>query len=121
MYQPVYQPQPRKPLSDYVKPLVSDFVLAIAAFVGLLFVWIGSLIWGFADDLDGRNIGLAFKSFGMLAVTCALIIGGMLRHDLDKWVRFAMIAAGTLLIILVGYWSSGMWLGDMSLIDLGQY
>jgi len=103
VYQPVYQP-PRKPLSDYVKMLLSDVILAVLLFVGLLFLWLGSLIWGTADTNSGSDIGLGFKSFGMLLATWALIIGGVLRHDLEKWVRFAMIGAGVLLIILVGFW-----------------
>ncbi len=110
VYQPAYQP-PHKPLSDYLKPLLSDLVLAALTWIGLLLIWLGSLIWGTADSFDGMDLGLGFKSFGMLLVTWALVIGGVLRHDLDKHVRVAMIAAGTLLIIFVGYWTPGIWLG----------
>lgn len=98
-------------MSEYLKPLLSDVMLAGLTWIGLLLIWIGSLIWGTADTRGGIDAGIGIKSFGMLLVTWALVIGGMLRHDLDQKVRLAMIVAGTLLIIFVGYWSSGMWLG----------
>jgi len=102
VYQPAYQP-PHKPLSDYLKPLLSDLVLAGLLWIGLLLLWLGSLLAGTADPGD-ENVGLGFKSFGMLLTTWALVIGGVLRHDMDKWVRFAMIGAGVVLIAIVGFW-----------------
>jgi len=103
MYQPAYQP-PRKPLSDYLKVLLSDVILAALLFIGMLLLWLGSVWAGASDSLD-KDGALGVKSFGMLLVTWALIIGGVLRHDIEKWARVAMIAAGTLLIIAIGYWS----------------
>ncbi|MBN1678556.1 MAG: hypothetical protein JW880_08465 [Candidatus Thermoplasmatota archaeon] len=102
VYQPAYQP-PRKPLSDYLKVLLSDLVLAALLWVGLLLLWLGSL-WAGASDTADDDGAYGIKSFGMLLATWALIIGGVLRHDLEKWVRLAMIAAGALLIIAVGFW-----------------
>lgn len=107
VYQPAYQP-PHKPLTDYLKPLLSDLVLAALVWLGLLLMWLGSLLAGTADPGD-ENVGLGFKSFGMLLTTWGLIICGVLRHDIEKWVRFAMIAAGTLLIVAVGYWPIQLW------------
>lgn len=100
-----------KPLGDYIKPLVSDLMLGIMLFLGLLLVWLGSLIAGVADTSGTFETGLALKSFGVLLATWGLIIGGMLRHDAEKWVRFAMILAGTLIILFVGFWSASLWWG----------
>jgi hypothetical protein len=44
----------------------------------------------------------------MLLLTLALFLGAVLRHDVDKAVRNAMLISGTLLIIFVGYWT-GLW------------
>ncbi len=104
MYQPVYQP-PRKPLSDYIKVLLSDLMLAALLWIGLLLLWLGSLL---AGTMDNSDVGNGFKSFGMLLATWALIIGGVLRHDIERWARVAMIAAGALLIIAVGYWPTSV-------------
>ena len=102
MYQQPYQPV-RKPLSDYLKPLVSDLVLAALLWIGLLLAWIGSVVSGTADTSGGIEFGAALEGFGVLLATWALVIGGVLRHDVEKWARFAMIFAGAALIVLVGY------------------
>lgn len=105
MYQPVYQP-PHRAVGDMMKPLVSDFVLAVVVTVGLFLMWLGSLIWGTADSRNGLDLGGAFKGFGALLLTGALIVGAMVRHDIDKWVRAAMIFSAALVIILVGFWTT---------------
>ncbi|OGS56537.1 MAG: hypothetical protein A3K60_06765 [Euryarchaeota archaeon RBG_19FT_COMBO_56_21] len=110
MYQQPYQPV-HKPMSDYLKPLLSDLVLAALLFVGLFLVWLGSLIAGVADRSGGIETGLALKSFGVLMATWGLVIGGMLRHDMERWVRVAMIVAGSAIILFVGYWSASIWWG----------
>ena len=110
MYQPVYQ-APHKPMGDYLKPIVSDFVLAVAVVVGLFLMWLGSLIWGSANTSDGINWGLGVKSFGMLILSLGLFLGGLLRNDMEKWVRLALVISGTLLVAFVGFWSSSMWWG----------
>ncbi len=102
VYQPAYQP-PRKPLSDYLKVLLSDVMLALLLWVGLSLLWLGSLIAGATDSAED-DAAYGIKSFGMLLATWALIIGGVVRHDIEKWARVAMIIAGTLLIIVVGFW-----------------
>ena len=71
MYQPVYQP-PHKPLGEYVKMLLSDVILAVLLFVGLLFLWLGSLLYGLADPGD-KEVGNGFWSFGMLLATMGWI------------------------------------------------
>lgn len=95
-------------MSDYVQTVVGDLFLAIAVALGIFLLWLGSLIAGVADTQTGFDIGSAFHSFGMLLLTLALFLGGVLRHDLDKSVRMALLFSGTLLIIFVGYWT-GMW------------
>ncbi len=104
MYQPAYQP-PHKTLGEMFRPLVSDFVLAVVVVLGLFLMWLGSLIWGTADSSDGLDLGAAFKGFGVLMLTGALIVGGLMRHDLEKWVRVVMIFSAALVIILVGFWT----------------
>jgi len=112
-YQPMYQPPHRHP-SDYMKSIVSDMILALAVVVGLFLIWLGSLIAGTADTSDGMQWGTGVKSFGMLALTVAFILGAMLRHDLEKWVRVALLVSATLLIIFVGYWA-GFWMWSVGL------
>jgi len=103
MYQPVYQP-PHRGASDYIRSAVSDVMIGIVIVVGLFFMWLGSLIAGLTDDLDTWKLGQALNSFGMLATTAGLLLGGILRADMERWVRVALIVSAALLIMTVGYW-----------------
>jgi hypothetical protein len=88
---------------------LSDMMLAIFFGIGLLLVWLGSLMWGTANTSDGKDWGQIVKSFGMLVLTGAMILGGLVRHDMEKSVRLVLILSATLLIIFVGFWT-GFWL-----------
>lgn len=106
-YQPVYQP-PHRTMNDMMKTLVSDWILALGVVVGLFVMWIGAVVWGSADSADGRDWGEGLKSFGMLVLSVVLFLGALLRHDIEKWVRVAMLASVTLLLLVVGFWG-GFW------------
>jgi len=110
----MYQP-PRKAPVDYMKPLVSDAMLTVLVALGLFLVWLGTLLWGTIDDADGDKWGLAVKSVGMLILTMVLLAGGILRTDMEKWVRVAMIAAAVVLICIVGFWGHAGLLGDVNI------
>jgi len=89
---------------------LSDMMLAIFFGIGLLLIWLGSLMWGTADPgSDGRDWGMIVKSFGMLVLTGAMILAGLVRHDMEKLVRLGLILSATLLLIFVGFWT-GFWL-----------
>jgi hypothetical protein len=103
MYQPAYQP-PRKPAVDYVKTVVSDLMLSVAVAVSLLLLMIGSWLVGLMDTKGGVNAGQVVKSLGMYILTVALLLGAIVRTDMEKWVRTAMIVAAAFLIAVVGFW-----------------
>jgi len=87
---------------------LSNMMLGLAVGLGLLLMWVGALIWGFSNDNDVQDIGMAIKSFGMLALVGAMLLGGILRDDIEKWVRVMLILSGALLLIFVGFWT-GFW------------
>ncbi len=109
MYQPVYQQPMHRPMSDMMRSFVSDTVLALGAGLGLILAWIGALIWGFSTDHDVQNIGQLFRSFGVLVLTGVLLMGGLLRQDMDKTVRWGLLLGGTLILIFIGFWSMFWW------------
>lgn len=119
MYQPVYQQPMHRPLSETIKGFVSDTILVLAIGLGLVLTWIGAVIWGLVDDTDADKIGQFFKSLGMLVLTGSLILGGLLRHDMDKWIRWILILAGTLILIFIGFWS-GFWSAFGVSLDFGN-
>jgi zinc transporter ZupT len=83
-------------------------MLALEIGLGLLLIWIGALIWGFADDPDVADIGMAVRAFGMLVLVGALLLGALARSDIDRWVRVMMIFSATLMLIFIGFWT-GFW------------
>jgi len=87
---------------------LSNMMLGLAVGLGLVLMWIGSLIWGFSNDSDVKNIGMAIRSFGLLALVGAMLMGGLVREDMEKWVRVMLIFSGALLLIFVGFWT-GFW------------
>lgn len=109
MYQPVYQPPQRSTTETLKTMFLSDMMLAIFFGIGLLLVWLGSLMWGTANTSDGKDWGQIVKSFGMLVLTGAMILAGLVRHDMERLVRLVLIISATLLIIFVGFWT-GFWL-----------
>lgn len=99
----MYQPAP-KPMIDHLRPLVSDALLAIALVLAVFLVWLGGVINGWTNDFDIANAGSFVSSLGMLVLTAVLFVGGLIRSDMDKWVRVAMIIGAVLLIAWVGFW-----------------
>jgi hypothetical protein len=91
---------------------LSNMMLGLAVGIGLLLMWIGSLIWGFSTDRDVMNIGIALRSFGVLALVGAMLLGGLVREDMEKWVRVVLIFSGAVLLIFIGFWN-GFWTTSM--------
>jgi len=113
MYQPVYQPV--KSTSDTVKGLVfSNMMIALVVGAGLLLIWLGALLWGFSDDSDVDKIGMFLRSLGMLLLVGMLLMTGLVRTDMNNWVRVILILSSTLMLIYIGFWE-GFWGGlDLS-------
>jgi hypothetical protein len=105
MYQPAYQP-PHKPAVEYVKTVVSDLMLSLAVVISLLLMMVGSWLIGLMDTEGGVNAGQVVKSLGMFILTVALLLGAIVRTDMEKWVRTAMIVSAAFLIAVVGFWFS---------------
>jgi hypothetical protein len=89
---------------DHIRPLVSDALLAIALVLAIFLVWLGAVISGWSDDNDIEKAGMFVSSLGMLILTIILFVGGLIRSDLEKWIRVAMIIGAVLLISWVGFW-----------------
>jgi len=87
---------------------LSNLMIGLAIGLGLLLMWIGALIWGFSSNHDVQNIGMAIRSLGLLGLVGALLLGGIVRDDIEKWVRFIMIIGGALVLIFIGFWT-GFW------------
>ncbi len=103
MYQPVYQP-PHRSTEEVMTSMVSDTFLAFAMVVGLLLMLIGSWLMGLMDTNNGRNVGQVLKSLGVVILVGGGLLGGLLRKDMDKWVRAALVLFATVVLVAVGFW-----------------
>ena len=108
MYQPAYQQPMHRPLSETMRGLVSDTILVLGIGLGLLLTWLGALFWGLSDDADVDKIGMVFRSFGILLVTAVMLLAGVLRHEMEQWIRWILILSATLILIFIGFWV-GFW------------
>ncbi len=105
MYQPVYQQPVHRPMSETLRSFVSDTILVLGIGLGLLLIWIGAVIWGLIDNADADKVGMFLRALGMLILTSVLMLGGVLRQDMDKWIRWMLILSATLLLIFIGFWT----------------
>lgn len=87
-----------------MRKILSDVMMAIVLVLAIFLVWLGAVIAGWSSDNDIEKAGTFVSSFGMLLLTIALFVGGMIRADIEKWVRVAMIIGAVLLIAWVGFW-----------------
>jgi hypothetical protein len=85
--------------------MASDLMLALAAVIGLFLMWLGWVIFGVADSGSGRDAGQVVKSFGLLILTISMMLGGIVRVDMEKWVRVSMIIGAVLLVTWEGFWA----------------
>ena len=100
-YQPVHRPP-----SDYVRSLATDIWLALGVVVGLFLMMIGSWMWGLGESEGWIDAGMVLKGLGLFVMTAALYMGAILRADMNKWVRVALLLSATALLVLVGFWGS---------------
>ncbi len=70
----------------------------------MFLLMIGSIVYGVADTSTGMDAGMVVKALGLFVVVAAMLLGALLRNDMNKWVRVALLLSATLLIILVGFW-----------------
>ncbi len=104
MYQPVYQP-PRRTAGEMIKSMVSDTLLALIVFVSLLLAMIGAWMWWLMDPGAGRDLGLVLRSLGATGLVGASLAAILLRHDMDKYVRAALVLFATVLTVMA-FWVS---------------
>ena len=94
---------------------LSNLMIGLGATLGLVLMWLGSIVVGLSTDPDVDKMGLVIKSLGTLALTGVLLVGGLARQDFEKWVRVVMIFSAALIVIFIGFWA-----GFIDLSGLGM-
>jgi hypothetical protein len=104
MYQPVYQP-PHRTAGDMVKSMVSDTLLALIIFVSFLLAMIGAWLYWLMDPGTGRDLGLVLRSLGATGLAGVALATILLRHDMDKLVRAALVFFATVMTVMA-FWNT---------------
>ena len=104
-YQPPYQyGQPRQPYpkSEFqIQSLFTKPMLVLAICIGVLIIWIGSLIITFTSSSEVVDIGIFLQSTGALFLFGGSLFGAVACKDFDKWSRLGLlvVAAASLFIM----------------------
>jgi hypothetical protein len=78
--------------------------MAVAVVLAIFLLWLGAVITGWSDDSDIEDAGQFVRSIGMMILTIVLLVGGLMRTDMEKWIRVALILGAVILISYVGFW-----------------
>jgi hypothetical protein len=104
MYQPVYQP-PQRTAGEMIKSMVSDTLLALIVFVSLLLAMIGAWMVWLMDPGTGQDLGLVLRSLGATGLAGVALAAILLRHDMDKYVRAALVLFATVVTVMA-FWGA---------------
>jgi len=86
-----------------IKSMVSDTILAIAVVIGLLLAMVGSWLIGLMDTQGGVHAGQVLRSLGVTALVLGGLMAALLRHDMDKYIRAALVLFATVFGVLA-FW-----------------
>jgi hypothetical protein len=97
--------QPMEQINGIFEKLFSKTLIVGGILLGILLIWIGSIIFTFASG-DALKAASVLSSLGLAAISMFLLGGGLANKNMDKYVRLGMILGGAL--ILLSLVSSGM-------------
>jgi hypothetical protein len=91
-------------LEELGKTLFSTRFLIIGVLLGIFLVFIASLIYTITyppDSNDILKVPSILSELGFIAISTALICGGIVNHHLNRFVRLAMVFIGVWLLVIV--------------------
>jgi|WetSurMetagenome_2_1015567.scaffolds.fasta_scaffold212343_1 hypothetical protein len=91
----------REPIHDVFRFLFSKNLIIAALLLGILFIWIGSLVLTFSTDMTGYRAAQTLNSLGFFITGVFLIGGGIANDSMDRYVRVGMIIIGVYMITSV--------------------
>jgi predicted MFS family arabinose efflux permease len=94
-----------KPMEGLFGMLFSRNLVVLGILFGLLFVWLGNIIFTFSfpptsSDITGFKVAFFLNSFGYAAITMFLIGGGISNKKFDKLIRMVMIISGVIVLVM---------------------
>jgi len=93
--------QEREPIHDVFRFLFSKNLIVAALLLGLLLIWVGSLVLTFSTDMTGYRAAQTLNSLGFFITGVFLIGGGIVNDSMDRYVRVGMVIIGVYMITSV--------------------
>ena len=90
--------QPMEQIDGIFEKLFSKTLIVVSILVGILLIWIGSIVTILGASLDAYKASIVLSSLGIAAMGVFLVGGGIANKNIDKYVRLAMIIGGVLLL-----------------------
>lgn len=81
--------------------LFSKNLIITAILFGILFIWIGAILFTFSTDLTGYRAAHTLNSLEFFITGVFLIGGGIVNDAMDKYVRVGMVLIGVYMITSV--------------------
>jgi len=85
-------------INGIFEKLFSKTLIVGGILLGILLIWIGSIIAAFATG-DALKASSVLYSLGLAAISVFLLSGGLANRNIDKYVRLGMILGGALVLI----------------------
>jgi len=89
--------QPPPPPSGLSR-ICSESLITVGVVLGILLIFIGQVIRVYAQTHDVLQISYVLKCLGGMFSSGALIGGGIINKNLDKFVRLGMLIAAGLVV-----------------------
>ena len=85
--------------------LFSKNLITIGVCFGILFAWIGSIIYIFGaiatiPNLDAIKAAMVLGNIGFAALGLFLLGGGIFSKEIDKYVRVGMVIMGAYIVVI---------------------
>jgi len=98
-----YAPAPQQTYGIFNSLFSKNFIIA-GVCLGILFAWIGSIIYIFGaitaiPNLDAIKASLVLGFIGFAALGLFLLGGGIFNKEIDKYVRVGMVVMGAYIIV----------------------
>lgn len=91
--------QSMEQMNGIFEKLFSKTLIVGGILLGILLIWIGSIIFTFASG-DALKAALVLDYLGLAAICIFLIGGGLANKNMDKFVRLGMIIGGASLLAI---------------------
>gem|GEM_PF-4822903 len=87
--------------SSLASRIFSESVVTICIAIGVLLMWIATLVGTFGEGISAVKAMMALRNTGVALVGAMLVCGGAANPKIDRIVRVAMVVMGTMILLVL--------------------